>query len=53
MWIRYTVLLIMAVLMIGFMYKQINQNHLDFCFITYLLIFMAVSIFFKPYSNKK
>jgi len=53
MWLRFSVQLIMSVLMFIFIYQQINQSHLDFWFIIYFLIFMAVVLFWKPSANKK
>ncbi len=53
MWLRFSVQLIMSVLMFIFIYQQINQSHLDFWFIIYFLIFMAVVLFWKPSTNKK
>jgi len=53
MWLRFSVQLIMSVLIFIFIYQQVNQNHLDFWFIIYFLLFMAVVLFWKPSYNKK
>ncbi|SUN23110.1 hypothetical protein [Staphylococcus saprophyticus] len=53
MWLRFSVQLLLSILMLVFIYQQINQSHLDFWFIIYYLFFMAVVLFWKPSENKK
>lgn len=53
MWLRFSVQLFLSILMLVFIYQQINQSHLDFWFIIYYLFFMAVVLFWKPSENKK
>ena len=53
MWLRFSVLLLMAVLMFIFICHEINQSYLDFWFILYFLFYMAIVLFWKPSKNKK
>ncbi|MSU30636.1 hypothetical protein FYJ81_10725 [Staphylococcus sp. McC-251-APC-3A2] len=53
MWLRFSVQLIMSILMFIFIYQQVNQSHFDFWFIIYFLLFMVVVLFWKPSYNKK
>ncbi|MEB7074568.1 hypothetical protein [Staphylococcus epidermidis] len=53
MWLRFSVQLLLSILMFVFIYQQINQSHLDFWFIIYFLFFMAVVLFWKPSEKKK
>lgn len=53
MWLRFSVQLIMSILMFAFIYQQVNQSHLDFWFIIYFLFFTVVVLFWKPSENKK
>ncbi|EHJ07445.1 hypothetical protein SS7213T_09257 [Staphylococcus simiae CCM 7213 = CCUG 51256] len=52
MWLRFSVQLMMSILMLIFIYQQVNQSHLDFWFIIYFLLFMVV-ILFWPASKKR
>jgi len=40
MWLRFSVQLLLSILMLVFIYQQINQSHLDFWFIIYYLFFI-------------
>ncbi|WP_226956216.1 hypothetical protein [Staphylococcus cohnii] len=40
MWLRFSVQLIMSILMFIFIYQQVNQSHFDFWFIIYYLFFI-------------
>lgn len=51
--LRFSVQLLLSILMFVFIYQQIKQNQLDLWFIIYYLFFMAVVLFWKPSENKK
>jgi hypothetical protein len=52
-WLRFTVLLVMAVLMFVFIVHEINQSQLSIWFILYFLLYSVVVIFWKPIDNKR
>lgn len=53
MWLRFSVKLIMSVVMLFLIYKQLHQDHLDIWFIVYILLYMFIVSSWDTYANKK